>query len=194
MREFLIIIQFIGIIGLFAQVLYLVNQRPSRQQMRLLVLMIALLINLCGYMFEIQAYTFEQALQATKFSYLGKPISVLALFLFMMDYYKVKLPKWLPVVLAILHIMVILFALTCDMQNLFFSHIEYTTGGVFKHLVFGIGPVIAVYYSLVAVYVILVGAACVRRFYGRIDGENGRNLAAFYLYSDNDLGVGRVYI
>ena len=182
MQEFLIVIQFIGIIGLFAQVLYLVNQRPSRQQMRLLILMIALLINLCGYMFEIQAGTFEQAVQAMKFSYLGKPISVLALFLFMMEYYKVKLPKWLPAVLAMLHIIIILFALTCDKHKLFFSYIEYTTGGAFTHLVLGIGPVIVVYYSLVAVYVTLVGAACICRFHGKIDGEKKRNLVLLFTF------------
>ena len=182
MQEFLIAIQFIGMIGLFAQVLYLVSQRPSRQQMRLLILMIALLINLCGYMFEIQAVTFEQALQAMKFSYLGKPISILTLFLFMMEYYKVKLPKWLPVVLAILHITIILFALTCDMHNLFFSYIEYTTEGVFPHIVFGAGPVVMFYYILVAVYVILVGIACVYRFHGRANGEKKRNLVLLFAF------------
>ena len=182
MQGFLIVIQFIGMIGLFAQVLYLVNQRPSKQQMRLMLLMIALLINLCGYMFELQAHTFEQALQAMKFSYLGKPISVLVLFLFMMEFYKVKLPKWVSVVLAVLHIMIILFALTCDMHKLFFSYIEYTTDGMIPHLVFGTGPVVMIYYCLVAVYVILVGAACVYRFYGRTDGEKRRNLALLFTF------------
>ena len=182
MQTFLIVIQFIGMIGLFAQVLYLVNQRPSKQQMRLLILMIALLINLCGYMFEIQAVTFEQALQATKFSYIGKPISTLSLFLFMMEYYKVKLPKRLPLVLSVLHITIILFALTCDVHHLFFSSIEYTTEGVFPHLVFGMGPVAVFYYSLVAVYVILAVAACVYRFHGRIDGEKTRNLVLLFTF------------
>lgn len=180
MQMFLITIQLIGMIVLFVQAIYLVNQRPSRQQMRLLLFMIALLINFCGYLFEIQAVTSEQALQAVKFSYLGKPVSVLVLFLFVLEYCKIRLPKKLPLVLAILHIAIIFFALTCDMHNLFFSSITYTTEGLFPHLVFEIGPVCMIYYCMVAVYVIVLIAASVYRFRGRINETERHRIISFF--------------
>ena len=109
-----VILQVLGIIVLFGETLYLANQRPSRQQIRMLLLMIALLVNFVGYLFEIQAKTQEQALQAIKFSYLGKPIIVLTMFLFVMDYCKVRMPKWLPAVLSCCHIIIILLVLSCE--------------------------------------------------------------------------------
>ena len=181
MQVFLITIQLIGMVVLFAQAVYLVNQRPSRQQMRLLLFMIALLIDFCGYLFEIQAVTLEQALQAVKFSYLGKPISVLVLFLFVLEYCKVRLPKKLPLILAILHIAIIFFALTCDIHSLFFTSITYTTEGIFPHLVFEIGPVCMIYYCIVAVYTIILIVACVFRLHGRINETEKHRIISFFV-------------
>ena len=179
MQIFLITIQLIGMIILFAQAIYLVNQRPSRQQMRLLLLMIALLIIFCGYMFEIQAVTPEQALMALKFTYLGKPVSVLVVFLFVMEYCKVKLPKWVTITLAILHVVIVFLALTCDWNNLFFVDIEYTTEGVFPHLVYGVGSVGIIYYCLVTIYMAIVIIACVFRFRGNTNEAEKRSLISF---------------
>ena len=83
MYTLIVILQILAIIVLFGEAIYLVNQRPSRQQIRMILLMAALLVNFVGYLLEIQADTQEQALQAVKFSYLGKPIIVLAMFLFL---------------------------------------------------------------------------------------------------------------
>ena len=104
MHTICIAIQVIGIIVLFAETIYLVNKRPSRQQIRLLLLMIALLVEFVGYLFEIQAHTMQQALQALKFAYMGRTVSVLTMFLFVMEYCRVRFPKWLPIVLACLHV------------------------------------------------------------------------------------------
>lgn len=182
MQVFLITIQLIGMVILFAQALYLANQRPSRQQMRLLLFMIALLINFCGYLFEIQAVTPEQALQAMKFSYLGKPMGVLVMFLFVMEFCKVKIPKRLPVTLAILHVIIILLALTGDWNNLFFADIKFTTEGGFPHLVYEVGPVGMIYYCLVAAYMVIVIIACIFRFRGRIDEAEKRSLFSFIAF------------
>ena len=182
MQIFLITIQLIGMVVLFAQAVYLVNQRPSRQQMRLLLFMIALLINFCGYLFEIQSVTVEQALQAMKFSYLGKPIAVLVVFLFVMEFCKVKLPKWLPVILTILHVIIVFLALTSDWNNLFFADVEFATKGGFPHLVYGVGPVGMIYYCLVATYMTIVIIACIFRFHGKIDEAEKRSLISFVAF------------
>ena len=180
MQTFLIIIQFAGIIILFSEALYLVNQRPSRQQIRLLLLMSALIIDFTGYLFVLQATTQEQSLQALKFSYLGRPIGVLTLFLFVMEYCKVKLPKWAPAALGALHIASIMLILTCDRHKLYYDSIAFTTDGLFPHLVLGAGPVCLIYYGCIVVYVVLMVLACTRRYRQWINEAERHRILAFY--------------
>ncbi len=180
MLTFLIIIQFAGLIVLFSEALYLANQRPSRQQIRLLLLMIALIIDFTGQLFIMQAVTEEQSLQALKFSYLGRPIGVLCMFLFVMEYCKVKLPKRLPLVLGALHLATIMLILTCDRHSLYYSNITYTTKGLFPHLVLKAGPVCMIYYCCVAVYGIVMVLACLRRHGQWINTAEQHRILSFY--------------
>ena len=175
-----VILQVLGIIVLFGETLYLANQRPSRQQIRMLLLMIALLVNFVGYLFEIQAKTQEQALQAIKFSYLGKPIIVLTMFLFVMDYCKVRMPKWLPAVLSCCHIIIILLVLSCERHKLFYSSIGYTTEGNFRHLVFEYGPVYKIYHIGLAIYVVTMIVVCARKYIYVINESERNRLWAFF--------------
>ena len=180
MYAFFITVQIVGIIVLFSEIVYLVYQRPSKQQIRLLLLMTALLVDFVGYLFEMQALTPEQSLQAVKFTYLGRPISVLTLFLFVMEYCKVKIPKWLPFTLASLHIISIFFVLTCDRHSLYYSSIEYTTEGFFPHLILEPGPVCMIYYCSAAIYVVMMVTACIRRYIQQINETERQRIVAFF--------------
>ena len=84
MYTLFLILQYVGIIILFIEALYVFCQKPSRQQNLLLLMIISLLVNFFGYLFELQAPTKEQALQAVKLIYLGKPFIMLSIFLFVM--------------------------------------------------------------------------------------------------------------
>lgn len=180
MYTLFVILQIVGIVVLCGEVVYLVNQRPSRQQIRILLLMIALLINFTGYLLELQAGTLNEALQAVKFSYLGKPIIVLTMFLFVLDYCKVRMPKGLPTVLSCIHIAVIFLALSCDMHTLYYSSIEYTQEGFAPHLVLGHGPVYRIYHGILVVYVLIMVIACLNRYvHVNNEAEKHRMMAFF---------------
>ncbi len=180
MYTLFVILQVLGIIVLFGEAVYLMNQRPSRQQIRLLLLMIALLVNFIGYLYEMHATTQELALQAVKFSYLGKPIIVLIMLLFILDYCKVRMPKWLPSVLTCGHIMITFLVMTCEKHHLYYSSIGYTTDGVFPHLVLTFGPVYIIYHFILMGYVITMIITCAHK-YVHITSEAERNrLRAFF--------------
>lgn len=180
MYTLFVILQVLGIIVLFGEAVYLMNQRPSRQQIRLLLLMIALLVNFIGYLYEMHATTQELALQAVKFSYLGKPIIVLVMLLFILDYCKVRMPKWLPSVLTCGHIMITFLVMTCEKHHLYYSSIGYTTEGVFPHLVLTFGPAYTIYHSILIGYVIMMIITCAHK-YVHITSEAERNrLRAFF--------------
>ena len=189
MYTLFVILQVLGIIVLFAEAVYLMNQRPSRQQTRLLLLMIALLVNFVGYLYEMYAGTQEQALQAVKFSYLGKPIIVLVMLLFILDYCKVRMPKWLPPVLTCCHIMITFLVMTCEKHQLYYSSIRYTTEGAFPHLVFTFGPVYIIYHLILIGYVITMIIACAHK-YVHVTSEAERNRLRAFFAIFGVMGVG----
>lgn len=161
MHTFFIFIQYVGIIILLAEAYYVVSQKPSRQQQHLLFMIIALCTNFAGYLLELQAVSLEEALQAVKFSYLGKPFIVLCLFLFVMHTCKVRVPRWLEKVLVCVHAAIVLSALTCEKHMLYYSSIQYTQEGIFPHLVLGRGILYKIYSVLMLIYALVMIAKCV---------------------------------
>lgn len=173
MYTLFVLFQFIGIIFLFWEAYYVVCQKPSRQQGILLVMIMALLVNFFGYLFELQAQTKEQALQAVKVIYLGKPFIILAIFLFVMDYCKVRIWRWLRKTMAFFHISITFLVLTCEKQRLFYSSIEFTDEGFFPHLVLGHGPIYLIYHGIIFLYFIAMTAVCIYR-YRRVRSDTER--------------------
>lgn len=137
MHTFFIAIQYIGIIILMVEALYVIGQKPSKQQQYLLFLIFALCINFVGYLLELQATSLREALIAVKFLYLGKPFIGLCLFLFVMQICKVHIPLKVERALACMHIAIIFLVLNCDRHTWFYSSIEFTEEGFFPHLVLG---------------------------------------------------------
>lgn len=180
MYTLFIVIQFIGIAVLFAEAFYFINQRPSRQQIRLLLLMAALLVNFVGYLFELQAATPHEAMMAVRFSYLGKPFIVLTMFLFVMECCKVKMPKWLPAILTWFHIAVIFLVITSDHHRLYYRSIGYTQEGFFPHLVLRYGPVYMIYHGVLTMYAISMAVICAYRYFHVGSDRERRRMVAFF--------------
>ncbi len=181
MYTVLVLFQFLGIAFLFLEACYVICQKPSKQQLRILLMILALLVNFVGYLFELQSREMHQALQAVKFIYLGKPFIILTMFLFVMEYCRAKIPVWLERALVCFHIAIALLVLTCDYHRLFYSSIEYTTDGLFPHLVFGHGIIYIIFYAVVGVYVVSMAAACIQR-YMRVRGEvEKRRIISFFI-------------
>ena len=181
MYTLFLIFQYVGIVILFIEGIYVFCQKPSRQQNLLLLMIISLLINFFGYLFELQAPTQEQALQAVKLIYLGKPFIMLSIFLFVMEYCKIKVPQVLKWVIVILHSLTTILVLTCEKQNLYYSSIGYTEQGFFPHLVFGHGPFYLIYHGTVALYFITMTAACTYRYRHAKSKTEKRRLRNFFV-------------
>ena len=140
MLSFFIGIQYLGIIIIFVQVMVLLLYRPSNLQRMLLIIELATLVNHVGCLLMMQASTAETALIAVKFSYIGKPYILLAIFLFLLYFYRVHIPYLLKYALCVFHVCISLLVLTCDHHNLFYSSMKFVDEGYFPHLVFGHGP------------------------------------------------------
>ncbi|MBO5155015.1 MAG: response regulator [Eubacterium sp.] len=164
MYTFLLGVQYLGIVVLLVTLLRVLQQRPSRQQVIMIFLLLSLLLNFVGYLFEMTATTQNEALRAVQVSYLGKPFILLMKFLFIADYCKIRLPKRFVVVLSGFHLSITLLVLTCEYQNLYYDGIWFVRDGLFAHLEHGNGPVYRFYMSTVIVYLVLMLAMCVKRY------------------------------
>lgn len=181
MYTLFIIFQYIGIGVLFAELCYVFYQKPSRQQNCMLLLILALQVNFVGYLFELGARNIDQALQAVRVSYLGKPLVVLLIFMFVMEFCRVKLPTWVWWMLAAFHLSVSILVMTCQYQRLYYSSIDFTQEGFFPHLVLGHGPIYIVYHAVVVLYMVAMIIACVYRYRNAKRDSDKRKLCSFFI-------------
>ena len=164
MYTFLLGIQYIGIVVLLVTLLRVMRQRPSRQQTIMVFLLLSMLLNFVGYLFEMTSTTQQEALRAVQVSYLGKPFILLMKFLFIADYCKVRLSERVVAVLSLFHLSITMLVMTCEYQNLYYDGIEFIHDGLFAHLEHGNGPVYSIYMVMVVGYLILMFAMCVKRY------------------------------
>ena len=90
-----------------------------------MIVFASVLVNFVGYLMELQADSKEMAIQAVKFIDVGKPYIILGTFLFVLEYFKVKFPKWAKCMLCLFHVSITMLVLTCDRQKLFYNRIDY---------------------------------------------------------------------
>lgn len=145
MYTLFITIQYLAIVILLIEAMYIIRQRHSRLQVLLLVVVLATLVNCVGYLFELQADNKEQALLAVKFIYVGKPFAILGTFMFFMEYFKIRLSLVITYSLCLIHTSVTMLVLVCDKHRLFYNDIQFVQEGFFPHLVLGHGIVYKLY-------------------------------------------------
>lgn len=131
--------QFLGILILLIELIHIFRQYPSKQQMLLFAFVLAALLNSVGYFFEMCADTLDTALNSVKFTYLGKSYVLFLMLLFVMEYCKTRMPKWLIAGLTVIHTLIAVLVLTCEHHTLFYTSVTYTKSGLFPHLVLGYG-------------------------------------------------------
>lgn len=156
MYTFFIVVQYLGIAILLLEILYIYRQKSSKLQTLMLTVAAATLINFIGYLFEMRATTQEMALQAVKFIYLGKPYIILGIFLFIIQYYKVKCPAWIKTTLCLIHVGITVLVLECERVPWYYSSINYVRDGYFPHLVLGKGIAYILYSVLIALYLTVI--------------------------------------
>ena len=122
----LLAIQCLGIGIIFYEMIHLAIQRPSKLQTLLLLIVGAILINNFGYTLEIAAPTKEIALQAVRFSYLGKPFILCLMYIFVMEYCGFSLPAWGKRILFSIAAFISIFVLCSNYNKLFYSPNYFT--------------------------------------------------------------------
>lgn len=165
MYQLFLVLQYVGIVILIIELLYIAHQWSSRPQMLLMLFVISTLINFVGYLFELQCTNKETALIAVKFIYLGKPFIALSMTLFVMEYCKVKIPRIITYILIFIHVGIMFLVFTCEHHKLYYSKIDYTYDDVFPHLVFRHGIIYNLYAILMFFYIVCILIVCFKQYF-----------------------------
>ncbi|MGN1422465.1 MAG: HD domain-containing phosphohydrolase [Oscillospiraceae bacterium] len=161
MLEILRITQYVGIAILLVELIYTFFQKQSKLQNYLLLLLISLLLNYVGYSMELKAGNVYEALSAVKVSYMGKPFILLFMFLLVVEYCRVKLPRWAAGAMLCFQFFITILVHSCEYQTLFYSDIGFTEEGLFPHIVFGHGVLYNIYIAVIMLYVAAIAVICV---------------------------------
>lgn len=164
MYHILLFLQYISIAGLFFEVIYVSRQRSSRMQVLLLIVMYSTMLNIVGYTLEMEATTRELAIQSLKVTYIGKPFIIFSLYLFVMEYCGVNVPKRKRNIFLLIGIAVTLLVFTNSYHGLFYSSIGFSETGLFPHMVLQHGILYYPYTAFLGYYFLSMIIVCIKKY------------------------------
>lgn len=164
MYDLLLILQYIGIIVLFFEILYVSRQHGSRLQTILVILLYASLFNIVGYTLEMEAKTQELAMQSVKMTYIGKPFVVFTMYVFVMEYCGVGVKKSRRNFFYAICVAIAGLVYTNEYHHLFYSSVSYTNDGLFPHLVLKHGIFYNLYSIILLYYFVGMVYVCARKY------------------------------
>lgn len=164
-----IFLQYAGIFAALSGIAYLNPKKTSRQKELLISILASVAINEIGYLLELQSTTMEAAMVSIKVAYIGKLIAELGIFVFVLLYADIEMPKWLLGILGAVHTFVLLLIWTCEKNTLYYSSIDYTQEGLYPHVVLGHGIVYNLFTIVTFSYMAIILLVCIIRFVQRKD-------------------------
>ena len=164
MYDLLLILQYIGIIVLFFEILYVSRQHGPRLQTILVILLYASLFNIVGYTLEMEAKTQELAMQSVKMTYIGKPFVVFTMYVFVMEYCGVGVKKSRRNFFYAICVARAGLVYTNEYHHLFYSSVSYTNDGLFPHLVLKHGIFYNLYSIILLYYFVGMVYVCARKY------------------------------
>ena len=179
MYELLVGMQYVGIVLLLVEIAMILYNEISLNKALMLMFSICALINTVGYLLQMQARSMEAAMYAVKFTYFGKPFLILSMFFFVLNYCRVKCPKWIISVLYIFHAMIPMLVLHYENNTLFYTKVEYTTEGLFPHLILSHGIVYNLFMVMVAVFSVVMVYNCIKRL--KVVRDHNEKMIIYYL-------------
>lgn len=164
MYQALLVFQYIAIIALFFEAIYVSRQRSSRMQTLLLIVMYSTMVNLVGYTLEMEAATKELAMQSLKVTYVGKPFIIYSLYLFVMEYCGVSIPKARRNIFFLISLTITILVFTNNYHGLFYSSIDFTNEGLFPHMILQHGILYNLYTAFLCYYFLGMIIVCIRKY------------------------------
>jgi len=156
MYEVLLTIQFMSVVVLLIESLYVFTNWNTKLQGGLFFLCISNLINNVGYYLEMKSTSEAAYISALKASYLGRAFTGFSLLVFVLYICRIRYSKKLLVALTFYHSLIFFFVLTQEYQGFYYKSSEYIKGELFNYIEFQHGPVYQ-FNTIVLVFYIIYG-------------------------------------
>lgn len=156
MYEFLICLQVVSIMVMFAVAIVVVMHWSSKAHAYFFICCVSIIVNNIGYLYEMLGSTSDEALIGTVVAYIGKPFIGLSMLFFVTEFCEKRIRRRYKVALSISSVVIWILVATSDMNHLYYTSREYVYEGVFPHNVYGHGPMYYVYMSSLFVYLLIV--------------------------------------
>ncbi len=151
MYSVFLFIQFISIcVAFWGLVMVLHEKGEVNYNNKMLITIVCACVYCVGYMLELESTTMEGALVATKVEYMGLPFATYFFALFVAEYCRIKVPRFIKAVFIAYNVLLIFCVLQCSWVHLYYKSISFSEDGLYPHLVIERGPL---YYCQILVII-----------------------------------------
>lgn len=186
----LLIIQYISIVVLAFESLYVFFHWRTKPQSYLFVYMFTTLITNVAYLMVMNAQTMEESFVGARFGYLGKVWISISFFAMTMELCEVKIPKKIYAGMTGIHLSVFFLAFTSGHHNLFYGEKrEFVQSGLFPHNVYSHAFFYNAYMALMPFYIVIGIVVLIRKYRNTNDKKN-RELYRYLIFAIAAMGTG----
>ena len=172
----LMIVQYISVTVLFAEVLVVFSRWKNSIHSYLLLACAASFISNLGYLFELQAESGEAYVTALKLSYAGRVWIVFAFFLFAAKMCSIRIPKWILAALLTVHVAIYISVLMIGENGLYYKDFSFTLNSGFPKFYHSNGTVHDLFMGLNAILSLLAFYWVIREYRKEKNKRSGRRL------------------
>ena len=152
--DMIVLIQSLSILILAVGAIYLISNWRGKEHSYLVLFCIVTLVNNIGALIEIISWN--------QVFLCRKGIYSIDIFLFIMQYCEIEIPKKVQLLLTIFHLSIAFMVFTYPLQKWFYTSMGYTTDGLFPHNIYGHGVMYNVYTVCLVLYCLVVFRVIIR--------------------------------
>ncbi len=154
MYSSIIFIQYLSIVVLFIEAWVVFRKWNSRLHSYLFFGIVANIVNNIGYLFELKAQSLDNYLTALQLSYAGRVWTGFALFVFVLELCRIRLPDIVKIILALFNAVTYVIILTVRSHKLYYTELSFKMNGQFPSMEHGSGIWHKLYMGVLVCYII----------------------------------------
>ncbi len=152
MFQVLIVLQIVGIAVLLGEIFYMIPKITGRSHVLMFMFVVEAFIDCMGYLMEISSSTQETAFMGTKVTYVGRAYLIMTIFLFVMQFCSIRIPRPVIAVMFAFHSFILGLVLFAEHNTLYYTSVTFVEEGFFPHLEFGRGVMYTIYQGVIYLY------------------------------------------
>ena len=155
MKTMLVLIQYVTIAGMMIESVIVFKRWKNRIHGYLFLSCMAALVHGIGYLNQLTSWTKDGYISALQFTYFGSILYSYALFMFVAELVRKKVPYYIKLILLSIHALTYYCVLNIRYNDWYYKDIEFVVRGIFPKLHHGNGFMHHVHIGIQVLYVIL---------------------------------------